>query len=60
VNMVQEIRHWGYTDFSNPRYYNIDWMKLLEESVDIVRDHGYVLSKPDWDVQRLSEGAKSS
>ncbi|HEY1331309.1 MAG TPA: SDR family oxidoreductase [Actinomycetota bacterium] len=59
VNMVQEIRRWGYTDFSNPRYYNIDWMKLLEESVDIVRSHGYVLSKPDWDVANLAGGSPS-
>ena len=47
-HMVEEIRRRGYTDFSNPRYYNIEWMKLLEESVDIVRTHGYVLTKPEW------------
>ena len=47
-HMVEEIRRRGYADFSNPRYYNIEWMKLLEESVEIVRTHGYVLSKPDW------------
>jgi hypothetical protein len=49
-HMVEEIHRFGYTDFSNPRYYNIDWMKLLEESVEIVRTHGYVLSKPEWDT----------
>ncbi len=48
-HMVEEIGRYGYTDFSNPRYYNIDWMKLLEESVEIVRTHGYVLSKPEWE-----------
>jgi biotin operon repressor len=47
-HMVEEVRRRGYTDFSNPRYYNIEWMKLLEESVEIVRTHGYVLTKPDW------------
>ena len=47
-HMVGEINHHGYTDFSNPRYYNIEWMKLLEESVEIVRSHGYVLTKPEW------------
>ncbi len=47
-HMVEEIRRHGYTDFSNPRYYNIEWMKLLEESVEIVRTHGYVLTKPEW------------
>lgn len=54
-DMVEQIDRHGYTDFSNPRYYNIDWMKLLEESLETVRSHGYVLSKPDWDVQHLSE-----
>jgi nucleoside-diphosphate-sugar epimerase len=47
-DMVQEIDRWGYTDFSNPRYYNIEWMKLLEEAVEIARTHGYVLTKPDF------------
>jgi nucleoside-diphosphate-sugar epimerase len=46
--MVQEIRRRGYTDFSHPRYYNIEWMKYLEETVSIVSRHGYVLSKPGW------------
>ncbi len=45
--MVRGIERWGYTDFSNPRYYNIGWMKLLEESVEIIRTHGYVLSRPE-------------
>lgn len=44
--MVTEVRRRDLTDFTNPRYYNIEWMKLLEESVDIVARHGYVLSKP--------------
>jgi nucleoside-diphosphate-sugar epimerase len=44
--MVHEIRKWGYTDFNHPRYYNIDWMKLLEEAQSIVASHGYVLTKP--------------
>jgi nucleoside-diphosphate-sugar epimerase len=48
-HMVHEIRRHGYTDFSHPRYYNIEWMKLLEEAVGIAVRHGYVLSKPDWD-----------
>ena len=46
LHMVDEIRAHGYTDFSHPRYYNIEWMKLLEESVDTVAAHGYVLRKP--------------
>lgn len=43
--MVREIRRHGYTDFSHPRYYNIEWMKLLEEAVQTASSHGYVLSK---------------
>jgi nucleoside-diphosphate-sugar epimerase len=46
--MVEEIKRWGYTDFSHPRYYNIEWMKLLEETVEAVSRHGYVLTKPGW------------
>lgn len=48
VHMVKEIQRRGYTDFSHPRYYNIEWMKMLEEVVGIVSRHGYVLSKPEW------------
>ena len=44
--MVAEIRARGYTDFSHPRYYNIEWMKLLEHTVEIVGKYGYVLTKP--------------
>jgi nucleoside-diphosphate-sugar epimerase len=54
THMVQEIRRLGYTDFSHPRYYNIEWMKLLEEMVAYVAGHGYVLSKPGG-VQRAGE-----
>jgi nucleoside-diphosphate-sugar epimerase len=63
-HMVAEIRRRGLTDFSHPRYYNIEWMKLLEEAVEVVRRHGYVLSKPGWEqrpdagVARLTERAR--
>jgi hypothetical protein len=54
--MVNEVRRRGLIDFTNPRYYNIEWMKLLEEAVGIVSRHGYVLSKPGWDqVQPVPE-----
>jgi nucleoside-diphosphate-sugar epimerase len=46
--MVKEIHRYGYTDFSHPRYYNIEWMKVLEEAVQIASTHGYVLTKPGW------------
>jgi hypothetical protein len=51
ARMVAEIRSRGYTDFSHPRYYNIEWMKLLEEAVEIVARHGYVLTKPGWGAE---------
>ncbi|TMK86951.1 MAG: SDR family oxidoreductase [Actinobacteria bacterium] len=50
-HMAREIDRFGYTDFSHPRYYNIEWMKLLEESVEIVSGHGYVLSKPSVTIE---------
>ncbi|HRY28650.1 MAG TPA: SDR family oxidoreductase [Elusimicrobiota bacterium] len=30
--MVKNIRECGYTNFDYPRYYNIEWMKLLQEA----------------------------
>jgi nucleoside-diphosphate-sugar epimerase len=47
-HMVHEIDRLGYRDFSHPRYYNIEWMRLLESVLDTVSSHGYVLSKPQW------------
>src|SRR5206468_8153046 len=44
-HMVKEIRARGLTDFTHPRYYNIEWMKLLEESVRIVSRHGYEIGR---------------
>jgi nucleoside-diphosphate-sugar epimerase len=48
-SMVEQIMKEGYTDFDHPRYYNIEWFRLLEEALETARVHGYVLSKPDWD-----------
>jgi nucleoside-diphosphate-sugar epimerase len=41
-DLVQKIRLGGYTDFDNPRYYNIRWMKLLTEAERIIRVTGSV------------------
>jgi nucleoside-diphosphate-sugar epimerase len=46
VDIVEKIRHYGYTDFDNPRYYNIRWMKLLEEANEVVRVTGAVFEAP--------------
>lgn len=42
VNMVHRIREYGYTDFDNPKYYNIRWMRLLEEAHKIIQITGSV------------------
>ena len=44
--MVRKIEQYGYTDFDNPRYYNIRWMRLLEEAQEIVRVTGSVFEAP--------------
>ena len=41
-DMVESISRYRYTDFDNPRYYNIAWMKLLEEADKIIRITGSV------------------
>jgi nucleoside-diphosphate-sugar epimerase len=41
-NIVAEIRANGMTDYDNPIYYNISWMKLLEESERIIGVTGKV------------------
>ena len=46
VDIVEKIRSFGYTDFDNPRYYNIRWMKLLEEAHEVIRVTGGVFEAP--------------
>lgn len=41
-DMVESISRYRYTDFDNPRYYNIAWMKLLEEADKIIKLTGSV------------------
>jgi nucleoside-diphosphate-sugar epimerase len=40
--MVEEIRRNNYTDFDNPRYYNIRWMRTLEEAHQVIATTGSV------------------
>jgi nucleoside-diphosphate-sugar epimerase len=58
--MVTEIRRRGLTDFSHPRYYNIERMKLLEEIVGIISRQGYVLSKPGWEDSQARSGGEGA
>lgn len=46
VDMVEKIRRYGYTDFDDPRYYNIRWMRLLEEAQRIISITGSVFEAP--------------
>jgi nucleoside-diphosphate-sugar epimerase len=49
VKMVEKIRQYNYADFDNPRFYNIRWMRLLEEANNIVQITGSVFEagKPE-------------
>ncbi len=46
LNMLEQIEVYGYTDFDHPRYYNIVWMKLLEEIHEIVKDTDTIFDVP--------------
>lgn len=41
-DLVRQIDERGHRDFENPRYYNIRWMRLLEESQRIIAVTGDV------------------
>jgi nucleoside-diphosphate-sugar epimerase len=41
-DLVKQIKAYGYTDFDNPKYYNIRWMKLLEEAHKVISITGAV------------------
>jgi len=45
-NMVERIRAYGYDDFASPRYYNIQWMRLLEEAQRVITITGSVFEAP--------------
>ena len=51
-DMVEKIRRYGYTDFDNPKYYNIRWMKLLEEAQQIIKVTGSVCDAPASGAER--------
>jgi hypothetical protein len=42
--MIEQIKHYHYTDFDNPRYYNIKWLQTLEEADKIIKITGSVFS----------------
>jgi nucleoside-diphosphate-sugar epimerase len=55
--MVQEIRRANYTDFDNPRYYNIAWMKLLQEAQSVIEVTGSVFEARSAPRQLVEVGS---
>jgi len=45
-HMIDAIREYGYADFDNDRYYNIRWMKLLEEVKKTIDITGSIFDMP--------------
>jgi nucleoside-diphosphate-sugar epimerase len=45
-DMVEGIQRHKYTDFDNPIYYNISWMRLLEQAHNVIRVTGSVFEAP--------------
>jgi len=41
-DLVKQILRYGYTDYDNPVYYNIRWMRLLEEAQRVISVTGSV------------------
>jgi nucleoside-diphosphate-sugar epimerase len=41
-DMVRKIRQYGYVDFDNPRYYNIRWVKTLEDAQKVIQVTGSI------------------
>jgi nucleoside-diphosphate-sugar epimerase len=54
-NMVRQIQRHGYDDFENPKYYNIRWMRLLEEAADIIAITGSVFEAPSQESTAQEE-----
>jgi nucleoside-diphosphate-sugar epimerase len=44
--MVEGIDRYGYVDFDNPRYYNISWMRLLQEAQGVIEVTGSIFDSP--------------
>ena len=51
-DMVEQIRRNNAGDFDNPKYYNIRWLKLLEEAERIVGNGVSIFDAPPDDTAR--------
>ncbi len=49
-NIVARIEEYGFSDFESDRYYNIRWMKLLEEAKKTIDITGTVFEMPTMEV----------
>jgi nucleoside-diphosphate-sugar epimerase len=61
AHMVEQIRNNNYSDWDNPRYYNIRWMKHLEEAERIIAVTGSVFGvteQPAIETEVRSIGAR--
>ena len=52
LNMLDQIKAYGYTDFDHPRYYNIRWMRLLEETQQIIQKTNSIFELPQKDARK--------
>ena len=46
VDIVNKVKNNEFKDFDNPKYYNIRWMKLLEETDSIIKITGTIFDLP--------------
>lgn len=51
-DLVAQIRRHACDDFDNPKYYNIRWLKILEEAERIVGNGGSIFDAPAEDAGR--------
>jgi nucleoside-diphosphate-sugar epimerase len=51
--MAQEVQRLKYTDFENPRYYNIQWMRLLQEAQHVIEVTGSVFDYRPAQIRQL-------
>ncbi len=51
--MVQEVQRLKYTDFENPCYYNIQWMRLLQEAQHVIEVTGSVFDYRPAQIRSL-------
>lgn len=59
-DMVEKIKKYECMDFDNPRYYNIRWMKMLEEAHEIIKVTDSVFEIPKTEEKVISLPSKES